>query len=95
MDENAPPFDFSVGVLTVSTRAANGIYEDKSGPEVVHQVQKFCKEIPSLTLKSCGTSVVPDDAEKISDAINELVASGVSLILTYDHFFSLKQLSFS
>jgi len=82
VDENAPPFDFSVGVLTVSTRAANGIYEDKSGPEVVHQVQKFCKEIPSLTLKSCGTSVVPDDAGKISDAINELVASGVSLILT-------------
>lgn len=53
----------TVGILTISDRAAAGVYEDKSGP-VIHQII-----IEQLKANITRTAIVPDDLEIIKNTL--------------------------
>ncbi len=66
-----------IGIVTMSDRASEGIYEDKSGREI----EKFLKENITNSYEIIYR-LIPDDYEKIIDTLNELVNLKCSLILT-------------
>jgi molybdenum cofactor synthesis domain-containing protein len=61
-------------VLTVSTRAAAGVYEDKSGPIIVAELVKLGFEV--------GDPVVVPDGDAVGDALRGAVAAGRPLVIT-------------
>ena len=66
-----------IGIVTMSDRASEGIYEDKSSKEI----EKFLKE--NITNEyEIIYRLIPDDYQKIIDTLNELVNMRCSLILT-------------
>jgi len=65
---------FRAAVITVSDRVHNGVYEDKSGPEVVAGLTSFGFAIEH-------TVVLPDEIEEISAALLEW-STAVDLIVT-------------
>jgi molybdopterin adenylyltransferase len=65
----------TVGIITVSDRAAEGIYEDLGGPALVKKCRELGWEIQS-------EAIVPDDVAKIQTAIRSFSAQGCQLILT-------------
>ena len=64
----------SARVITVSTRAAAGIWEDRSGPILV-------AGLAALGLQVEGPQVVPD-GEAVADALREAVEAGIALVVT-------------
>ena len=68
-----PPSSFRLGVITVSDRASQGIYEDATGPAVEEVMRGHCATVKRL--------LVPDEQAQISLAITDLAAS-CSLVLT-------------
>jgi molybdopterin adenylyltransferase len=65
----------TVGIITVSDRAAEGIYEDLGGPALA----KKCRE---LGWETQSEAIVPDDVERIQTTIRGFSAQGCQLILT-------------
>ncbi len=63
------------GILTVSDRAATGVYEDLSGPALRKAIEAYGWSI-------CATATVPDEKEKIQQAIREQLQRGCELVLT-------------
>jgi molybdenum cofactor synthesis domain-containing protein len=61
-------------VLTVSTRAAAGVYADRSGPIVVEGLRALGFEV--------GDAVVVPDGDAIGDALRGAVAAGRPLVIT-------------
>jgi molybdenum cofactor synthesis domain-containing protein len=61
-------------VITVSTRAAAGVYEDKSGPVIV-------EALASLGF-AVGDPLVVPDGDAVGDALREAVAAGRPLVIT-------------
>ena len=53
---------YRAAVITVSDRAFAGVYEDKSGPALCAMLREAGYEI-------AHTAIVPDEQERISDAI--------------------------
>ncbi len=66
-----------IGIVTMSDRASQGIYEDKSGKEI----EKFLNENITNEFEIIY-KLIPDDFEKIVSTLNELVKLKCSLILT-------------
>ena len=66
-----------IGIVTMSDRASQGVYEDKSGKEI----ENFLKENITNEFKIIYR-LIPDDFEKIVSTLNELVDEKCSLILT-------------
>ena len=64
-----------VGIITISDRASAGEYEDLGGPALKEVAQKNGWQVISET-------IVPDDAERIQDAIRSFSERGCGLILT-------------
>jgi molybdopterin adenylyltransferase len=64
-----------VGILTISDRASAGEYEDLGGPALKDVAQKTGWQFIS-------EAIVPDDAERIQDAIRSFSERGCGLILT-------------
>lgn len=64
-----------VQVITVSTRAAAGEYDDLSGPAIAKALQQW--GVPDAVVQ-----VVTDDEATIVAALREAVASGVDAVLT-------------
>ncbi len=62
-------------VITVSDSASRGEREDKSGIKAQEVLREFGAEI-------VGYRVVPDDKEKIKEAVRELESQGANLIVT-------------
>jgi molybdopterin adenylyltransferase len=76
------PRAVSVGVLTVSDRAYNGVYEDLSGPELQACLEAYSERVGAFKLARRPTSaLVPDEADQISAALCEL-ANSCELVLT-------------
>lgn len=68
---------FKAAVLTVSDRAANGDYEDKTGPVVCDVLQWWQGVEVALT------SIVPDEVDAIRAVIEHWVdLDGVTLVIT-------------
>ncbi len=61
-------------VITISDRAAKGVYEDKSGPEIVKVLKESVSEIEIFT------RVIPDDKNEILNAFQDY--AGWDFILT-------------
>ena len=66
---------FSVVVVTVSTRASAGEYEDRSGPAVVEALREW-------SVTGASVVVVPDDERRIADTLRGAVNMGVDAVLT-------------
>ena len=68
----------SIGILTVSDRASEGVYEDRSGPAVNSWLEEV---LTSEWASHCR--VVPDEAQTIEEAIIELADRvGCCLVIT-------------
>ena len=64
-----------VGVLTVSDRAAGGVYDDRGGPAVRTYLED------KLSGCEVHARVVPDDLPRIAGACLELLAAGCRLVV--------------
>jgi molybdopterin adenylyltransferase len=69
------PDQISVGILTISDRAAAGEYEDLGGPALRAEVSR-------LGWTVAVEAVVPDDIGRIREAIRSFCAQDCGLILT-------------
>lgn len=63
------------GIVTVSDRAARGLYKDLSGPALEKAVRSYGWMVASV-------AVVPDRKTTIQRAVRSLVACGCQLVLT-------------
>lgn len=63
-----------VSVITISDRAARGVYEDRSGPEIESLIAEY---LPAAQIER---SIVPDVREKIKAAFED--HAGADFILT-------------
>lgn len=64
-----------VGIITVSDRASEGVYEDLGGPALKKAAQEYGWSV-------IAEAVVPDDLEKIQETIRSFSSQGCGLILT-------------
>src|SRR5215469_11947682 len=65
----------TVGVITISDRASEGLYDDLGGPAVKKAAIEYGWQV-------LAEAIVPDDRTRIQDAIRSLSAQGCGLILT-------------
>jgi len=65
----------TVGVITISDRASEGVYDDLGGPAVKKAAIEYGWQV-------LAEAIVPDDKARIQDAIRSLSAQGCGLILT-------------
>jgi molybdopterin adenylyltransferase len=65
----------TVGIITISDRASAGDYEDLGGPALREAAHKAGWQVLS-------EAIVPDDAERIQQAVRSLSQQGCGLILT-------------
>lgn len=63
------------GIITISDRAAAGVYDDRGGPAIRRAVEAHGWAVAVETL-------VPDDKSEIQRAVQEQIARGCALILT-------------
>lgn len=68
-------FSITTGIITVSDRASQGHYEDLGGPALREAALGYGWEVAAEV-------VVPDDLERIQQAVKALEAQGCGLILT-------------
>jgi molybdopterin adenylyltransferase len=66
-----------IGRVTLSDRASNGVYEDRSGPEIERVLrEQFDEEI------EFECTLLPDEEMQIETALKHLCANGCSLVVT-------------
>jgi molybdopterin adenylyltransferase len=71
-------FEFRVGAITISDRASLGVYEDRSGPEIV----RFLNDALATPF-ALERRLVADEVEHIAQAIADLVdRAGCQLVVT-------------
>lgn len=68
---------FLVGRVTLSDRAASGIYEDASGPEIERVLRDFFDEEMEFHAR-----VLPDDRTAIEETLRAMIDDGLPLIVT-------------
>jgi len=68
---------FVIGRITLSDRAASGVYEDASGPEIERVLRGFFDEDMEVLAR-----VLPDDRTAIEETLRAMVDDGLSLIVT-------------
>ena len=68
---------FVIGRITLSDRAASGVYEDASGPEIERVLRGFFEEDMEFHAR-----VLPDDRTAIEETLRAMVDDGLSLIVT-------------
>jgi molybdopterin adenylyltransferase len=65
----------TVGVITISDRASEGLYDDLGGPALKKAAIQYGWQV-------LAEAIVPDDIARIQDAIRSLSAQGCGLTLT-------------
>ncbi len=68
---------FLVGRVTLSDRAASGVYEDASGPEIERVLRDFFNEEMEFHAR-----VLPDDRTAIEETLRAMIDDGLPLIVT-------------
>ncbi|MGC6486827.1 MAG: molybdopterin adenylyltransferase [Planctomycetota bacterium] len=66
-----------IGVVTVSDRASQGVYEDRSGPAIEAALRDYL-----ATECAYDKRVIADERAQIGETIRELAAAGCCLICT-------------
>ena len=61
-------------VITVSTRAASGVYADRSGPVIVEELAKIGFQV--------GDPLLVPDGDPVGQALRDAVAAGFALVIT-------------
>ena len=64
-----------VGIITVSDRASQGVYEDLGGPALRQAAEGYGWGV-------AAEAIIPDDLLRIQEAIRSFSAQGCALILT-------------
>src|SRR6476620_8834733 len=67
----------TIGIVSISDRASSGVYEDKGLPALKEWLAKALKNPVTFEER-----LIPDEQDKISATLIELVAAGCSLVLT-------------
>lgn len=74
------PRPLTMRVITLSDRASQGIYEDKSGPKVIELLEAhFAGKRWHLDINS---EILPDDADRLFDALEEAREARVDIVIT-------------
>lgn len=68
---------FVVGRITLSDRAAAGVYGDASGPEIERVLREFFDEEMEFCVR-----ILPDDQGQIEAALREMADAAIPLIVT-------------
>ena len=77
-EQNRPPEDpVRIGIVSISDRASTGVYEDKGLPALQEWLTKALHN--PITFEP---RLIPDEKERISATLIELVHVGCSLVLT-------------
>ena len=71
----AETLPIQVGIITVSDRASEGGYDDLGGPAVAEASRGYGWAV-------MAEAIVPDDLERIQEAVRSFEAQGCGLILT-------------
>ncbi len=71
----AETLPIQVGIITVSDRASEGVYDDLGGPAVAEASRGYGWTV-------MAEAIVPDDLERIQEAVRSFEAQGYGLILT-------------
>ncbi len=66
-----------IGIVSISDRASTGVYEDKGLPALKDWLSRALKNPMALEPR-----LIPDEADRISATLIELVDAGCSLVLT-------------
>jgi molybdopterin adenylyltransferase len=69
--------DVKIGIVSISDRASTGVYEDKGLPALQTWLSSALKNPLQFEAR-----LIPDEKERISATIIELVEAGCSLVLT-------------
>jgi molybdopterin adenylyltransferase len=64
-----------VGIITISDRASQGVYQDLGGPALKAAAEGYAWKVVT-------EEVVPDEKQQIQAAVREQVARGCQLVLT-------------
>ena len=67
----------TIGIVSISDRASSGVYEDKGLPALKDWLGRALKNPVSFEAR-----LIPDEQERISATLIELVDAGCSLVLT-------------
>ena len=74
------PKVYHIDVITLSTRASDGVYADLSGPEAVRLLQAFCAEKGWMC--EINYHLIPDDEVKLKSLLTNLIAQKSDFICT-------------
>jgi len=74
------PKVMKVGIITLSTRAAAGLYKDGSGPTIEKKLKDYFLGIQRLALYD--KVLIPDDEQLLKEHIQQFVDQGFELIIT-------------
>ncbi len=78
MSESTPTHDpVRIGIVSISDRASSGVYEDKGLPALQDWLTRALKN--PITFEP---RLIPDEQERISATLIELVDAGCALVLT-------------
>ncbi len=77
MTDTALHDTIKIGIVSISDRASSGTYEDKGIPALTDWLNKAL-----LNPKTLETRLIPDEKERISQTLIELVDAGCALVLT-------------
>ena len=67
----------TIGIVSISDRASTGVYEDKGLPALKDWLARALKNAVTFEAR-----LIPDEQQRISDTLIELVDAGCSLVLT-------------
>ena len=74
------PNVWKVGVITLSNRASAGIYEDKSGPHLIHTLERYAAGINrKIDFKY---NLIPDSEEHLKATLQELLNQDINMVFT-------------
>ena len=71
------PDSVTIGIVSISDRASTGVYQDKGLPALQDWLARALKNPISFEAR-----LIPDERERISETLIELVQAGCSLVLT-------------
>jgi molybdenum cofactor synthesis domain-containing protein len=74
------PKVYKCKIITLSTRAYHGIYEDRSGPAIIQYLENYFNE--KKLLHKIDYELIPDDAELLKNSIIKLVDENYDFLLT-------------
>ena len=74
------PRPFQIHIITLSDRAAAGLYEDRSGPKIKELLQAWLAD--KRWHGEIETKIIPDHARRLNDELTAAKEAGVDLLFT-------------